>query len=131
MRFAHHFPPSQGGTETIYIMNNTHYYLGIDVGSITTDIVVIDEDNTIVFSHIVLTTSDGTHAADECLKAMDDAVSITPGGIKSSVACGYGRENISWAQNTVTEITCHAAGAHALFPNIPTIIDVGVVKTPR
>jgi len=41
------------------------------------------------------------------------------------VATGYGRVNVSFANRTITEITCHAAGAHWLFPEVRTILDIG------
>ena len=37
----------------------------------------------------------------------------------------YGRENISFGESSVTEITCHAKGAHYLNPRARTVIDIG------
>jgi predicted CoA-substrate-specific enzyme activase len=41
------------------------------------------------------------------------------------IGTGYGRKNIPFADGAVTEITCHARGAHFLFPDTRTIIDIG------
>ena len=41
------------------------------------------------------------------------------------VATGYGRINVPFADQQVTEITCHMRGVHWLFPNVRTIIDIG------
>jgi predicted CoA-substrate-specific enzyme activase len=41
------------------------------------------------------------------------------------VATGYGRNIISFADTTITEITCHAVGVHHLVPEAMTIIDIG------
>ncbi|MCU0845994.1 MAG: acyl-CoA dehydratase activase, partial [Spirochaetes bacterium] len=41
------------------------------------------------------------------------------------VATGYGRNSVSFADSSITEITCHAAGAHYLNPRIRSIIDIG------
>jgi predicted CoA-substrate-specific enzyme activase len=41
------------------------------------------------------------------------------------VATGYGRVNVPFAEQQVTEITCHAKGVMALFPEVKTIIDIG------
>ncbi|RLB74434.1 MAG: 2-hydroxyglutaryl-CoA dehydratase, partial [Deltaproteobacteria bacterium] len=38
---------------------------------------------------------------------------------------GYGRLRISFADKEVTEITCHAKGAHFLFPGTRTVVDIG------
>lgn len=41
------------------------------------------------------------------------------------VGTGYGRIALDFIQKAVTEITCHAYGAHYLFPEARTIIDIG------
>jgi predicted CoA-substrate-specific enzyme activase len=41
------------------------------------------------------------------------------------VATGYGRDLVSFADTTVTEITCHAVGVHHLIPDAATVIDIG------
>ena len=41
------------------------------------------------------------------------------------IATGYGRDRIDFADSTVTEITCHAAGVRHLHPEVRTIIDIG------
>jgi predicted CoA-substrate-specific enzyme activase len=41
------------------------------------------------------------------------------------VSTGYGRKQVLFAQQSITEITCHCVGVHRLNPEIQTIIDVG------
>lgn len=41
------------------------------------------------------------------------------------VATGYGRNSVSDATKRVTEITCHARGAHFLAPEARTVLDIG------
>ena len=41
------------------------------------------------------------------------------------VATGYGRNLISMANTTITEITCHAAGVRRVAPQARSVIDVG------
>jgi predicted CoA-substrate-specific enzyme activase len=41
------------------------------------------------------------------------------------VTTGYGRETIGLSDASATEITCHAKGAHFLFPQARTVIDIG------
>ena len=38
---------------------------------------------------------------------------------------GYGRAYIDAGDDSVTEITCHAKGAHYLNPQVRTIVDIG------
>ena len=45
--------------------------------------------------------------------------------LRRIVATGYGRNSVTFADKTITEITCHAAGAHFLNPELRSIIDIG------
>jgi predicted CoA-substrate-specific enzyme activase len=50
---------------------------------------------------------------------------ITMEDLDNIVATGWGRENITFANKVITEITCHAIGAHFLIPETRTVIDIG------
>jgi predicted CoA-substrate-specific enzyme activase len=41
------------------------------------------------------------------------------------VSTGYGRLVVPFARRNVTEISCHAKGAHWFFPEVRTILDMG------
>ena len=41
------------------------------------------------------------------------------------ISTGYGRHGVPFANKAVTEIICHAQGAHFLLPATRTIIDIG------
>jgi predicted CoA-substrate-specific enzyme activase len=41
------------------------------------------------------------------------------------IATGYGRNLIRFADATITEITCHAAGVRQLVPGVRTIVEIG------
>jgi len=41
------------------------------------------------------------------------------------IATGYGRVIVPFANETVTEISCHATGANWLFPSVRTVLDMG------
>jgi predicted CoA-substrate-specific enzyme activase len=45
--------------------------------------------------------------------------------IAYTVSTGYGRINVPFARENVTEISCHALGAHWLDPSARTILDMG------
>lgn len=55
---------------------------------------------------------------------MEDA-HLSKDQLTNVVTTGYGRENIGKNTDSVTEITCHAKGAHYLHPETKTIIDIG------
>jgi predicted CoA-substrate-specific enzyme activase len=50
---------------------------------------------------------------------------VRPAEVAGIVATGCGRGRIGFAGRFVTEITCHAAGAHFLNPATLTVIDIG------
>lgn len=41
------------------------------------------------------------------------------------IATGYGRIIVPFANETLTEISCHARGANWLFPSVRTVLDMG------
>ena len=45
--------------------------------------------------------------------------------IRSTITTGYGRAGIAFRERDVTEITCHAKGAHFLDAGVRTVIDIG------
>jgi len=101
------------------------YWAGIDVGSLTTEAVIVDAERRIVGSSIVPTGARSTRAVEE---AMDRALTLAATSekeIASIVSTGYGRENVQGRRKNVTEITCHARGAHFLFPSTRFVLDVG------
>lgn len=100
---------------------NGKYYAGIDSGSTSTELVILDDNKNIVKSVMVRTGANAGIGAKNALKESG----INSSDIKLIVATGYGRRNIDFADSSVTEITCHAAGAKHLYPQVRTIIDIG------
>lgn len=98
---------------------------GVDAGSTTTKAVLLDRDGKIA-SFAILPT--GANSRDASRLAMNRAlknVGAEPSHLGFVVATGYGREIAGEAKGTVTEITCHARGVHALMSTVRTIIDIG------
>jgi predicted CoA-substrate-specific enzyme activase len=104
---------------------NVDYFTGIDLGSLSTNAVILDADREITGFSIVQTGANSTEAAEEALdKALANA-GIGREQIKGTVATGYGRGSVPFADKKVTEISCHALGAFHLFPDTNTVIDIG------
>jgi len=101
------------------------YFAGIDVGSLSTDVVIIDEAARVAGYSIVTTGARSTTAADKALTAALEKAGIGRDQIAAMIATGYGRVSVPLADRAVTEITCHGLGAHHLFPGTGTVIDVG------
>lgn len=99
--------------------------VGIDVGSSATKCVVLDESGRLTWHAVVPSGFDYAEAAS---KALDDALAKaerTPGDVARCVSTGYGRDHVRIADRKVTEITAHARGARAWYPEVRNIIDIG------
>jgi len=97
---------------------------GVDIGSATSKVVLLSDDEILGFSIIPT----GADSADSARRAMDKALRLTglsQEDIGFTIATGYGRVIAPFAQETVTELTCHARGANRLFPSARTILDMG------
>jgi predicted CoA-substrate-specific enzyme activase len=98
---------------------------GCDVGSATGKAVVM-KDGAIV-SHVILPST--TKPEVTARKAMDEAIEnaglSSVEGLNYIVGTGYGRLKIPFATENVSEITCHARGAHWMSPTVRTVVDIG------
>jgi predicted CoA-substrate-specific enzyme activase len=100
-------------------------YAGVDIGSLSTDVVLLDGNLAVVGSAITATGVSTRKAAREALDAALRAGGATEREIAFTVATGYGRDSAEGADQRVTEITCHARGARRLFPEALTVLDIG------
>ena len=106
-------------------MNGKGLYVGIDSGSTSTDVVILDEKKNIV-AQVILPTGAGAAAGAD--RALDEALrqaKLTREDLTAIVTTGYGRTAIQSGDKSITEITCHAKGAFFLNPEVRTIIDIG------
>ncbi len=99
---------------------------GIDAGSRAIKIVLIDAESMQV---VAKGLADQGVEQDKLVSELFGQVlkndGISRKDIAAIVATGYGRNAISIADTTITEITCHAAGVHRLVPGAMTVIDIG------
>ena len=105
--------------------NIPSYYAGIDIGSTTTNVVILDQQKKIVASAIVPTGSRTVKSSNLALSQALKAANLSREQLSNTVSTGYGRTNITFRDKDVTEITCHAKGAHYLNPAVRTVIDIG------
>ena len=101
------------------------YVIGIDSGSTSTNAVVMDQDRKIRAFSVVRTGAKSGVSADRALKEVLEKAGITREDISLIVSTGYGRVSIEFADENVTEISCHGKGAHYFNPKIRTILDIG------
>lgn len=98
--------------------------LGIDIGSITAKAAVM-QDGKILAVRILRTGYNAKNAGDLLFEGIISGLGLNPSDIQRIVATGYGRKSIAFADQAVTEITCHAAGARFMNSEIRSVIDIG------
>ncbi len=97
---------------------------GIDVGARTGKAVLLADGE--LAAHSIIRTGSGSAAT--AVAALDQALETTAirrEDIEFTVATGYGRIVVPFAQRQMTEIACHAKGNHYFFPTVRTILDMG------
>jgi predicted CoA-substrate-specific enzyme activase len=98
--------------------------MGIDVGSITTKAAVV-VDGELRLSTLGPTGYDAKKAAGMIFQQVLESLKLDRNDIQGVVSTGYGRNSVSFANKAITEITCHAAGAFFMNPDIRSVIDIG------
>lgn len=105
-------------------------YLGIDVGSISTKLVLIDEKNQILSSFYFRTEGDPIGAIQKGLKELKNQIlKINPdveiAGVGTTGSARYLAGVITGADLIKNEITAHAKGVSFFVPNVRTVIEIG------
>lgn len=95
------------------------YSVGIDIGSLTVKLVALDVNGQIGASLMAPAGRSGTRVAEEML------VELPQQEIGPVAVTGYGRVTFGQADFEVSEVTCHARGALAAFPDARLVVDVG------
>lgn len=106
----------------------TKGYLGVDIGSISTKGVIINEDNQIIASSYLLTKGDPISAVKEVLQELKEKTKDKNIKIVSVGTTGSARKLIGTILNACiikNEITAHAIGTLSLHPGVRTIIEIG------
>jgi predicted CoA-substrate-specific enzyme activase len=101
-------------------------FIGLDVGSVTTKIVVIDESATILFEDYIRNEGGPIWALQEGFRRLSKADMVESVAFVGTT--GSGRELaavICGADVIKNEISAHARAASHLFPDIGTLIDIG------
>jgi predicted CoA-substrate-specific enzyme activase len=100
---------------------------GIDIGSRSSQTVILMEGGNLVYSNI----ETGPDSVETARQSMNEALcrmelpDMNLDKLDYIVATGYGRVIVPFANDNISEISCHARGAHAVFPSTRTILDMG------
>jgi len=103
------------------------YFGGCDVGSTYTKAVILDENGKMVADTTIRSKINSEASA---VAAMEEVIAKVP-GLNSSkdleylIGTGYGRNKVPFADENISEISCHAMGVHVTNPEVKAIIDIG------
>ena len=106
-------------------MTTNPIYVGADVGSSRTKVVVLDSGKNLIGYAIKKSGIDFTATARDCLEIALKMADAGQDDIAKAISTGYGRKNVTYAVDTKTEIGCHASGCYLYFPEEITVIDIG------
>lgn len=99
-------------------------FAGIDIGSRAAKAVIL-EDGAIVSSVICDTGPESVKTSYMTIERALDGTGLSLGDIDYTVATGYGRVLVPFADENISEISCHARGISHYFPSVRTILDMG------
>ena len=101
------------------------YTLGIDVGSTASKCVII-KDGAEITAKALIDVGAGTSGPARAIAAVLENAGMTKEDMAFVMATGYGRNSLDEiADGQMSELSCHARGAHFLFPEVHTVIDIG------
>ncbi|MCK6482505.1 MAG: 2-hydroxyglutaryl-CoA dehydratase [Phycisphaerae bacterium] len=105
------------------------YVAGIDLGAGTTKTVIVDGGGRIVGDSIERTRADFLAIGRSSLSAACRRAGIGPNDVDYIAATGFGRYSFDDRSIQITDLTCAARGAHALFPEARFVLDMGAQST--
>ena len=103
-------------------------YLGIDIGSISTKGVIIDEDNNIIASSYLYTEGNPIMASKSVVKELKKKFNFNKYKVVGVGTTGSARKligTILGANAIKNEITAHAIGTMSIYPDVKTIFEIG------
>jgi predicted CoA-substrate-specific enzyme activase len=101
------------------------HFAGLDIGSTMTKVVLMDTTDRILSAIKGPTGPEHRQLANEVMRMALEQANLQLDDISYIIATGYGRMNVPFADDQITELSCHARGVSSLFPNVTTAIDIG------
>jgi len=100
-------------------------YAGVDVGASRTKVAILNAERELVGHCVEKSGTDFAATANRCLETSLTMARVSIQEISKVVSTGYGRKNVSFSNESKTEIGCHAKGCYHYYPMAITIIDIG------
>lgn len=101
------------------------YAAGVDIGSTQSKAAIIDEEGNIVATALDDTGANVIQAAEKVFGQALKAANLREEEVDYVIGTGYGRYRVTFGNDQITEISCHARGAVKMFPDTRTVIDMG------
>jgi len=98
---------------------------GVDIGSVGSKAAVLVDGE--LYAYAAMRTGGVSEAtAVKVTSWALEGTGLEIGKLHYVVGTGYGRVNVPFAKRTITEIACHARGAHYIYgPTVRTVLDIG------
>ena len=103
------------------------YFGGCDVGSTYTKAVILDENGKMVANTTIRSKINAEISAKQAMEEVVSQVSDLSSAetLEYLIGTGYGRNKVPFADENISEISCHAMGVHITNPTVKAIIDIG------
>src|SRR5512136_499778 len=98
---------------------------GCDIGSATGKSVIFKDGQIVSYAITPSTIKPEETARKSMEEALEKAGLASVDSLEYLVGTGYGRLKVGFANENVSEITCHARGAQWLHPKTRTVVDIG------
>lgn len=97
---------------------------GVDIGSTASKAVILKDDE-IISAVIGPSTTNPKKTSKDVFDGALKAADIERGEIAYIVGTGYGRAKVDFADENISELSCHGRGAYFLLTTARTVIDIG------
>ena len=98
--------------------------MGVDIGSTASKCLILKNGEEIISSSVV-SSGTGTSGPARAVAAALEKAGLSREDISCVTATGYGRNTFEGADYVISELSAHAIGAHSLFPEARTLVDIG------
>lgn len=102
-------------------------YMGIDVGSVSTNFVLINEQEEVLHHLYIRTRGQPIKAVQDGLRQVATEIgnSVTVAGVGTTGSARHLTSILVGADSVKNEITAHAVAASAVVPGVQTVIEIG------
>jgi (R)-2-hydroxyacyl-CoA dehydratese activating ATPase len=105
------------------------YTCGIDVGSSTTKVVILDDNEKIAGRGLRPTAGKAIDTAEQAFNEALLAARIERADVNQVASTGYGRNLIQNQDYSYTVVSCQAAGARYTFPQTRNVLNMGALRS--